>query len=249
MASQASQACRAESAFHPRAPHVCEGSSREDWELLQELANGDSRAFWILWQRHQRSLHIRCLQLLSGHRADAEDAMSRACIKARDCLPVYAAEILNVRSWLNRLIRNLCIDIQRERLRRRRASERMQDSPSFCDHLVSQYPEDPEKEALRSELRSLIDRAIHSLPRRLREPCILRFYAEAPYRDIAEQMTLTSANVRKRVQQARQILRAELCEYLDCQYRTTCPSISAVQSVLVMPDGDETRDFDTLVHF
>ena len=43
---------------------------------------------------------------------------------------------------------------------------------------------------------------------------MLRFLQETAYREIAEQLAITTDNTRKRVQQARAILRARLDNYL-----------------------------------
>ena len=49
---------------------------------------------------------------------------------------------------------------------------------------------------------------IDALPVRLREVCILRFTHELSYKEIATRLALTQANVRKRIQQARTMLRS-----------------------------------------
>ena len=60
-----------------------------------------------------------------------------------------------------------------------------------------------------------LQHAIAHLPPRLREPFVLRVVEGVPCREIAQQLALTPANVRKRVQHARTLLRAELYAYLS----------------------------------
>lgn len=53
------------------------------------------------------------------------------------------------------------------------------------------------------------------MPLRLRDPFILRYYHDLSYQDIAQQLALSTANVRKRIQQARETLQKHLNKYLS----------------------------------
>src|SRR4030095_7123701 len=55
--------------------------------LLCSVAEGDSSAFWILWERYRRYLYAVCLKHMKGVPEDAEDALSRVMLKAWDRLP------------------------------------------------------------------------------------------------------------------------------------------------------------------
>jgi RNA polymerase sigma factor (sigma-70 family) len=71
-----------------------------------------------------------------------------------------------------------------------------------------------EAEYLGRELGARIQRALDDLPPRLREPCRRRFLDDAPYELIAEELGLTNETVRKRIQDARDILYERLGPYL-----------------------------------
>ena len=77
--------------------------------LLKRLAHGDRTVFWQLWERYQPYLYRCCLRWMGGNPADAEDACSRAMLKAWDKLPKYAAKLINLKAWLARLTHNLCV--------------------------------------------------------------------------------------------------------------------------------------------
>jgi RNA polymerase sigma-70 factor (ECF subfamily) len=72
----------------------------------------------------------------------------------------------------------------------------------------------PEESLLSREMLGFVRHALEELPPRLREPFVLRFLKETAYREIAEQLAITTDNTRKRVQQARAMLRARLDRYL-----------------------------------
>ena len=54
---------------------------------------------------------------MSGDEAEADDAVSRSMMVARDRLPEHAQRIENLEAWLTRLTCNVCLDIHRERRR------------------------------------------------------------------------------------------------------------------------------------
>lgn len=148
---------------------------------------------------------------MGGVQTEAEDALSRAMLKAFEKLPVYAAEILNLRAWLTTFTYNLCMDIHRERANRETAFEYIDDAGKI-DHLTSGTAvESPEDIFSDYEQNKRLRNAVESLPARLREPFILRIFHEMEYAAIAEQLNLTPANVRKRIQQAREFLKEKLC--------------------------------------
>ncbi len=168
-------------------------------------------AFWKLWQQYQDYIY-RCCCKWMGNQTDAEDAYSRAMLKAlekaRDCTD----DIKNFKAWLSRLTYNLCADIHRER---KRGSSRIDSIESLAEQegveLVSQE-ETPVLAATRRELELFLRNAIDELPDRLRETFILHFESELSYQDIASQLNISYDNVRKRISQARAILRQRFNE-------------------------------------
>ena len=56
--------------------------------LLDRLAEGQTPAFWELWAIYRPHLYHICLSHMGGVREDAEDALSRAMLRALDTLGV-----------------------------------------------------------------------------------------------------------------------------------------------------------------
>ena len=73
-------------------------------------------AFWKLWQDNQDYLY-RCCRKWMGNPTDAEDALSRAMLKAWEKAREGTDDIKNFKAWLTKLTYNLCADIHRERNR------------------------------------------------------------------------------------------------------------------------------------
>jgi RNA polymerase sigma-70 factor (ECF subfamily) len=165
--------------------------------LLAALSAGDPSAFWPLWESHAARLLSVCLREMNGNRADAEDALGDAMMRALEKLPRHAPRIIAIEPWLVRLTLNVCTDVHRRRLRGTRIAVEFGFNAERGAAVVVETPE-PEVDPV-----SLIAR----LPERLREVLVLRVLKRMPYDDIANRLDLTCANARKRVQQARAALR------------------------------------------
>lgn len=184
------------------------GDKTSEQLLLRRISREDDAAFWSVWQRHKQHLYEVSLRHLSGMHADADEAVSRSMLIARDRLPDYAATIVNLEAWLTRLACNVCLDMHRERRGARGAALSLDEVHPHEEPLARTLS--PEDECLLSEVRESIAGAIASLPPRLRDVAMLRFFQEMSYQTIAERLSITPANARKRVQQARTVLRRVL---------------------------------------
>lgn len=188
---------------------------RDQATVLDFLSKGHPAAFWQVWEAHRDYLYAICLRQMGGVREDAEDALSRAMLKAHDKLPRHAAGIANLKAWLTRLVRNLCIDIHRER-RSVGAWVEVEEITATEEMRKSQARRSPEDLLLGREIYTYLVCTVQDLPERLREPFILRFFEEMAYPEIAKRLTLTQENVRKRIQIAREILRERIrCRIAD----------------------------------
>ncbi|HEX2062602.1 MAG TPA: sigma-70 family RNA polymerase sigma factor [Thermoanaerobaculia bacterium] len=185
--------------------------------LLDGARHGDSVAFWVLWQQHQRHIYNVCLRHMNGVREDADDAASRSMLLAREKLPAHADSILNVEAWLTRLCGNVCIDMQRERRRARRGAVNIDDL-EHSEELAANNAS-PEANCATAEVMGILQTAVAQLPEHLRQVALMRFFADLPYTTIAERLELSNENVRKRVQQVRSALRAHLDGVLSLQGR------------------------------
>lgn len=181
---------------------------RHERVLLQNLGGGDRDAFWQLWLRHRLHLYSVCLRHMRGVPADAADAVSRSMLLAFKKLPAHADGIQNLQAWLTRLTRNVCVDMCRERQRLTSNSAATVDDMLFEERTPVDPRPTPEDEALSNEMYVTLLGAIDGLPPLLREVARMRFLQDTPYERIAEMLSITEPTARKRVQQARMILRS-----------------------------------------
>jgi RNA polymerase sigma-70 factor (ECF subfamily) len=183
--------------------------------LLGNQSQSDSTDFWKLWGQHQDYLYQRCLTWMGSNPTDAQEALSRASIKAWEKWQDYPGKITNPRAWVTRLTYNLCMDMHRERNREARVIDSLEAIAVAEDEYGACSVPSPESAILDQERDAYIRRAVDALPAKVRIPLSLRYYQEMSYPDIAEQLALSNDNVRKRVQQARTILQKQLNQYFS----------------------------------
>lgn len=190
-------------------------SQSDSASCIRSCSEDIEKVFWQLWQQNRDYLYRCCFKWMSGNPTDAEEVLSRAMLKAWDKLPDHAEKITNLRAWLSRLTRNLCIDIHRERRRKAMQMEDIEEVAAGGNSAVISCFDSPEEALLHHELGQYIRRAIDTLPSRLQSPFILHYYHQISYQDIAQQLALSLDNVYKRIQQARDFLQKRLSRYLS----------------------------------
>jgi RNA polymerase sigma factor (sigma-70 family) len=202
---------------------VSDGALEEEQtqQLLRSLADGNADAFWLLWDLYKGHLYHLCLWRMGGVRDDAEEALSRAMLRALNKLQSNGQQIRNPRAWLSKLTLNLCLDLHRERRRQVRRLLSIEDLGLRTGDLVPAVTDSPERAFLNREIIACLCDAVDDLPSRLRDPFVLRFFQEMAYPDIADCLILSTENVRKRIQQARGILKERLKRIRQVSPRTT----------------------------
>jgi RNA polymerase sigma-70 factor (ECF subfamily) len=190
--------------------------------------------FWPLWQQHQDYLYRCCLKW-TDNVTDAEDALSRAMLKAWDKISNSPVEIKNFKAWLRQLTYNICVDIHREHRTGGRQVESF-DTIGFAEQEIASQEETPVLVATQQELENFFCVAIDELPIRLQETFILHFKEELSYTEIAEKLNISYDNVRKRISQARAILKQRYHQdFIGAEDRYSsdldeCKSLTASQS-------------------
>ena len=164
--------------------------------------------FWQLWRSHQNYLYRCCLRWMNYNSMDAEDALHLTMWKAYKKLPQYADQIRQERSWLTKLCYRVCLDLRRS-VRPSLNLEDLENEIPISDR------SSPYQYAIASETEEIVNQAIQKLPLLLRQAFILRCIEELSYSEIAQQLEITEANARKRVEQARAKLRKSLKPQLD----------------------------------
>lgn len=153
---------------------------------------------------------MRCLKWMGGNRADAEDALANAALSAFRKFPP-GGELESPAAWLSQVVRNACIDLLRTRKREwsLRAEPQDDSAPSALECQRDPAP-GPEDHYLQRETLERLGHALEALPAHLREPLLQRVGDGLSYAQLAGQSASSEVSLRKRVQEARRLLRRSL---------------------------------------
>lgn len=179
-------------------------SAQSDAEVLARLDE--------VWRQHAGRILERCVEWSGGRPEDGREAFSRAWSRAAASMIANKPRLEDPLGWLLTIAYRTCMDLHRERSRR--GEEELDvarlTSGSASPHLLG--PNDPERLALDKELRCIILGAVDQLPPRLRDP-FRAYMRSGDYRAVMQRFDITYDNARKRIEQARAIVRKQLGEY------------------------------------
>lgn len=186
-----------------------------DAELAQRAAAGDAPAFEHIMRRHNRLLFRTARSILRSD-ADTEDALQEAYLRAWHALKSFRAEA-RLSTWLVRIVVNEALG----RLRRRSAVviplDTTLDDPVLDaeDGMHDDPDRQPERIAMRAEMRRLMEARIDRLPEAFRSVFVLRAVEELSVEEVAAALDLPEATVRTRFFRARGLLREGLSRDVD----------------------------------
>src|SRR5579863_6707538 len=108
---------------------------------------------------------------LTGSRADAEDVVQEAMVRALTYFPTYRGG--SSRAWILQIVRNTAYGALKARQGERMAGYTGLDEPAAIEE-VPDPTDDPEKALIMSDDLARIDALIAGLPLELRETLVLR---------------------------------------------------------------------------
>ena len=161
------------------------------------------------WVRARYDRTFRTAVLICGNRADAEEAVQDAFLRAwrfRDALPDDDKRD----AWLYRVLVNACYSKLRQEVPRRQR-ERARLSVYADPHRTALVAgsESPEHGAERTVIADTLGATLRDLPEPLRVVVILRYYADLSEREIAIAIRRRPGTVKSRLHEARRRLAAD----------------------------------------
>jgi RNA polymerase sigma factor (sigma-70 family) len=191
-------------------PAFIDGATPEDHTHAHSGAENNAQS---LMRNYRKFLMGRCCMLTHGNRHDANDLFSRVMLKVCSARPDQLRQIRHLGGWLSRIAYHQFIDDQRER----QSSARRDDGLAYLYETLGVASPSAEQEYLNAELNRQLSRAFETLPTRLRRAAYLRLCEEAPYEEIAADLSISQANARKHIQEARRLLGVRVSGYVSDQ--------------------------------
>ncbi len=180
--------------------------------MIEEVLGGQTETFHELIRPYERSVYLMALSLLKNE-AEAEDAAQEAFIKAYRNLSRFRSDS-RFSTWLIAIVLNEA----RAKLRRKMPAltdsidDTSEDSPLPAQ--LTDWREIPSESLERQEVRSLIRRALLTLPLAYREVFVLRELEERNVQETADTLGITIASVKMRLHRARMMLQKQLAPQL-----------------------------------
>ncbi len=185
-----------------------------DAELVERAANGDEAAFERIMRQNNQLLFRTARSILKSD-AEAEDALQEAYLRAWRALKTFRAEA-KLSTWLVRIVINEALG----RIRRRSAQviplESVMEPIDTQDSMEADNPDrEPDRAAMRSQVRGLMETRIDLLPEAFRTVFMLRAVEELSVEEVAVALEIPEATVRSRFFRARSLLREGLSRDVD----------------------------------
>lgn len=187
---------------------ACREPSQElsDVEVVRRVRDGETALFEILMRRYNQRLY-RIARAILRDDGEAEDVMQQAYVNAYVHLDQFAGKA-SFSTWLTKI----AVYEALARSRRRGTAELHTVSESGEDTLtrIQERAPDPEHQAFATELRSLLESAVDSLPEHHRIVFTLRQIEGLSTAETAESLGISEENVKTRLHRARVLLRDDL---------------------------------------
>ena len=172
-----------------------------------EIRKRVGTAFSQLMAQHESRMYAVTLRMCAN-REDAQDCLQDAMLRIYRAISGFKGQSA-FSTWVYRITMNTCLD----ELRRRKSR-----NASSLDNMLENgwSPADeedvPERHAIASEQRRVIDKAIAQLPEDMRAAVVLRDIQGFSYEEIADMLGANIGTVKSRISRGRERLRSILRE-------------------------------------
>jgi RNA polymerase sigma-70 factor (ECF subfamily) len=182
-------------------------SDNSEQSLIARICNGDSSLFAELVKPYERRVYVTALALLRNE-ADAQDVAQEAILKAFANLRQFRGEA-RFSTWLIQI----AVNEARMRQRKEHAAlfepiiEAQDEEGAYTPRDFADWREIPSEALERSEIRTLLAKAMDSLAQKYREVFLLRDVEHMSIEETAEVLNISIASVKTRLLRARLMLR------------------------------------------
>lgn len=183
---------------------------------IDQASIGIGRTFEALVLEHKNRI-FGYLCRLTNDSPEAEDLTQEVFLRAYQSMHAFRHDAA-VDTWLYRIATNLVIDRHR---RQKRAPQWLplkgstDDDDPIGELPSTQRDADPEASAELGELQRHVQRAVHSLPPKLRAVVVLHDMEGLSYEEVAQTVGCPVGTVKSRLFNARLLLKRKLQHYME----------------------------------
>jgi RNA polymerase sigma-70 factor (ECF subfamily) len=187
---------------------TADAGSASESSLIARICKGESSLYATLVKPYERRVYVTALALLRND-ADAQDVAQEAILKAFANLRQFRGES-KFSTWL------IQITVNEARMRQRKQHAQLfeplvesndEEEGTYTPRDFADWREIPSEALERSEIRTLLAKALASLAQKYREVFILRDVEQMSIEEAAEALNISIASVKTRLLRARLMLR------------------------------------------
>ncbi len=177
--------------------------------FVHKTVEGDVEAFNELVNRHHAKIYGLAYRML-GNTEDAKDATQETFLEAYKSIKTFRFQS-QFGTWLYTVARNTC----NQYIRKAKSRNRMLDAytEETAARGMTEEREIPERTAIKTEQREVVQAAIDRLPPKQREVVTLYYMQNLKYKEIAEILDCSLGTVASRLNKAIQNLKPKLEKY------------------------------------
>jgi RNA polymerase sigma-70 factor, ECF subfamily len=185
------------------------GSVPGDEELVRRVRAGETALFGVLMRRYNQRLYRTARAILRDD-AEAEDVMQQAYVNAYTHLHQFE-ERARFATWLTRIAVHEALARRRRRARFEERGAMPEYDEDTMERLASKDLS-PEDEAIRREMRGILESAVDAIPEMYRAVFLLREVESLSTAEAAQCLGISEDTVKTRLVRARAMLRQEMFE-------------------------------------
>jgi RNA polymerase sigma-70 factor (ECF subfamily) len=189
------------------------GLSEDEARIVRGLRAGIEEAYEDLIVRYEQQLFGMVYRLL-GNQTDAADVVQEVFLKIFRTIHSFR-EQSSLRTWIYRIAVNEAHNHRRWFARHCRSDVSMEDEGTSPLAYTADPGRSPYEQALDSENRTLIERALARINPVFRTAVVLRDIQNLSYEEIAEILQVSLGTVKSRILRGREALRREITERPD----------------------------------
>ncbi len=190
------------------------GVSVTDAELVQQILQGDRRAFGVLVQRHQKRVFALVSKLVRDQN-EVEDVAQECFIRAYKALGTFRGEA-QFSTWVYRIVYNTCLTRREQQARRQDREISMFVESDESDDEMRDFEDEegplPDEVFEATDIRERLLKHLDSLPVHYRAVLVLCYYEERSYQEIADALELPMNTVKVHLLRAKKRLKKLLVE-------------------------------------
>lgn len=190
-----------------------EQESEQDRQLIVRAQGGDSGAFRLLVERHQRRVFAIALGLVRDEQ-DAREIAQEAFLRVHKGLAQFHGGS-SFFTWLYRIVTNLSIDLMRKPSRREAELHFALEIDDNDATLLPPAENDPYDAMRRTQLSARINDALEQLPPYHRGVILMREVEGMSYEEMADAMRVSKGTIMSRLFHARKKLQRALSDCHD----------------------------------